>query len=148
MSRVVLSGALTWASPAIVRLTPNCALVAWNSQSGFSKRGDNLTQEEFTKMLGKPEIGYVRRRDGKDESLAYPDISVGPSHIGNILGIRPNRTRSSTSENRFYALQFHHKTLHTPLPVRWPSRIPRLSCYLVEHGSYGRRICPRLEVLL
>ena len=87
-------------------------------------------------MLGKPEIGYVRRRDGKDESLAYPDIPVGLSHFGNILGIRPNRTRSS--ENRFYALQFH-KTLHTPLPVRWPSRIPRLSCYLVEHGLYGSR---------
>ncbi|KAJ6086404.1 hypothetical protein N7467_005318 [Penicillium canescens] len=40
---------------------------------------DNITEEKFTKILGKLEIGYVRRSDGKDLEPSIPEYIVRPT---------------------------------------------------------------------
>lgn len=67
---------------------------------------DKLTEEEFTELLGKPEVGYIRRSDGKDLGAGIPEYIVTPTvpHIGHSFGIKPSRSRQSTSGNRFYTL--------------------------------------------
>ena len=40
---------------------------------------DNVTEETFIEMLGKPEIGYVQRRNGKDLELSVPEYIVKPT---------------------------------------------------------------------
>ncbi|OQE05541.1 hypothetical protein PENVUL_c023G08309 [Penicillium vulpinum] len=64
----------------------------------------NLTEDKFTKMLGNPDIGYVRSRDGKDLESSLPE-----------------RSKSSTLGDRFYILRYLKH--YTPLPVRAPEVI-------------------------
>lgn len=40
---------------------------------------DDLTESEFIKVLGKPEIGHVRRNDGKALEPSVPEYIVRPA---------------------------------------------------------------------
>lgn len=83
---------------------------------------DNLTEREFTEMLGRPEIGYVRRSDGKDLEPGIPEYIVRPTSY---------RTYPWDSTQSIKIIDFGEsflcttvpKTLHTPLPVRAPEVI-------------------------
>ncbi|PGH28484.1 CMGC/SRPK protein kinase [[Emmonsia] crescens] len=83
---------------------------------------DNVTEEGFTEMLGKPEIGYVRRSDGKDLESGIPQYIVRPTSY---------RTHSWNSAQSIKIIDFGEsflptavpQTLHTPLPVRAPEVI-------------------------
>ncbi|KAJ6114186.1 protein kinase [Penicillium capsulatum] len=83
---------------------------------------DNVTEEKFIEMLGKPEIGHVRRRDGKDLEPGIPEYIVKPTSY---------RTHSWDSTQAIKIIDFGEsflrtavpQTLHTPLPVRAPEVI-------------------------
>lgn len=83
---------------------------------------DSLTEEKFTEMLGKPEIGYVRRRDGNDLEPGIPKYIVKATSY---------RTHSWNSTQTIKIIDFGEsflrtavpQTLHTPLPVRAPEVI-------------------------
>ncbi|KAJ5755267.1 protein kinase [Penicillium manginii] len=44
---------------------------------------DNLTEEKFIEILGKPEVGYVQKRDGKFLEAGVPEYVVRPASYGN-----------------------------------------------------------------
>ncbi|KAJ6070587.1 hypothetical protein N7467_011906 [Penicillium canescens] len=83
---------------------------------------NNLTEEKFTEMLGKPEVGYVRRSDGKDLESGIPEYIVRPTSY---------RTHTWNSAQSIKIIDFGEsflhtavpQTLHTPLPVRAPEVI-------------------------
>ncbi|EDN07449.1 conserved hypothetical protein [Histoplasma mississippiense (nom. inval.)] len=83
---------------------------------------DNVTEEGFTEMLGKPEIGYVRRSDGKDLAPGIPEYIVKPTSY---------RTHSWNSAQSIKIIDFGEsflptaipQTLHTPLALRAPEVI-------------------------
>ncbi|KAJ6009042.1 hypothetical protein N7522_004058 [Penicillium canescens] len=83
---------------------------------------DNVTEEKFTEMLGKPEIGYVRRSDGKELEPGIPEYIVRPTSY---------RTHSWNSAQSIKIIDFGEsflptavpRTLHTPLAVRAPEVI-------------------------
>ncbi|OJD15291.1 CMGC protein kinase [Emergomyces pasteurianus Ep9510] len=83
---------------------------------------DNVTEEGFTEMLGKPEIGYVRRSDGKDLEPGIPEYIVKPTSY---------RAHSWNSAQSIKIIDFGEsflptaipQTLHTPLAVRAPEVI-------------------------
>ena len=83
---------------------------------------DKVTEDVFFEILGKPEIGRVQRRDGKDLELGVPEYIVKPTSY---------RTRSWNSTQSIKILDFGESflctavphTLHTPLPVRAPEVI-------------------------
>lgn len=82
----------------------------------------NLTEEEFMKMLGKPDIGLVRRTDGKDLEPGMPKHIVRPTSY---------QTQSWKSVESIKMLDFGEsftqtevpETLHTALCVRAPEVI-------------------------
>ena len=73
-------------------------------------------------MLGKPDIGYVRRTDGKTLEPGIPEYVVRPSLY---------RTHSWNLAQSVKIIDFGEsfvhttipQTLHTPLPVRAPEVI-------------------------
>jgi len=82
---------------------------------------DGLVESEFINVLGKPEIGYVRRNDGKALEPGVPEYIVRPavyrsqswwSHEIKIIDFGESFLQS-----------FAPETLHTPLPVRAPEII-------------------------
>lgn len=83
---------------------------------------DNVTEGQFTEMLGKPDIGYVRRTDGKTLEPGIPEYVVRPSLY---------RTHSWNLAQSVKIIDFGEsfvhttipQTLHTPLPVRAPEVI-------------------------
>ncbi|CAI7610790.1 unnamed protein product [Penicillium palitans] len=83
---------------------------------------DNVTEEQFTEMLGKPDIGYVRRTDGTDLEPGIPEYIVRPSS---------HRTHSWKFSQSIKIIDFGESfvqttiplTLHTPLTVRAPEVI-------------------------
>ncbi|KAF7715949.1 Uncharacterized protein PECH_004628 [Penicillium ucsense] len=80
---------------------------------------DQVTEDVFFEILGKPEIGRVHRRDGKNLELGVPEYIVKPTSY---------RTRSWDSTQSIKIIDFGESflcnaaphTLHTPLPVRAP----------------------------
>ncbi|EFQ98010.1 CMGC protein kinase [Nannizzia gypsea CBS 118893] len=83
---------------------------------------DNVIEEGFTEMLGRPKIGYVRRSDGKDLEPGIPEYIVKPTSY---------RTHSWNSAQSIKIIDFGGsflptavpQTLHTPLAVRAPEVI-------------------------
>ncbi|PGH01512.1 hypothetical protein GX51_05199 [Blastomyces parvus] len=83
---------------------------------------DDWTEENFTEMLGKPEIGYVKRRDGKCLEPGMPKYIVKPTsyrtHSWNLV---------QTVKIIDFGESFLHtavpEALHTPLSVRAPEVI-------------------------
>lgn len=82
---------------------------------------DNMTEENFIEMLGKPEIGYVRRHDCKGLEPGMPEYVVRPTSF---------RMRSSDLSQTIKIIDFGESflarvppTLHTPLAVRAPEII-------------------------
>lgn len=83
---------------------------------------NNVTEEKFTEMLGKPEVGYVRRSDGKDLDPGIPEYIVRPTSYWTHFW---NSAQSIKIID--FGESFLHtavpQTLHTPLPVRAPEVI-------------------------
>jgi serine/threonine protein kinase len=81
-----------------------------------------MTEEEFTEMLGQPEVGYVRRSDGRNLEAGIPEYIVRPTSY---------RTHSWNSAHSIKIIDFGEsflntavpQTLHTPLSVRAPAVI-------------------------
>lgn len=82
-------------------------------------RVDHLSEERFIEMLGKPEIGHVRRQDGKDLAPGMPEYIVKPAS---------HRTHCWDFDQAIKIIDFGEsflstavpRTLHTPLVVRAP----------------------------
>ncbi|KAK9234916.1 CMGC/SRPK protein kinase [Lipomyces kononenkoae] len=87
---------------------------------------DDIPAGEFIEMLGKPEIGHVRRSDGKALEPGIPEYIVRPASSS-------YRTNSWSSSYPIKIIDFGEsflptsvpRTLHTPLPVRAPEVIFR-----------------------
>jgi serine/threonine protein kinase len=83
---------------------------------------DKVSDEAFFEMLGKPGIGRVQRRDGKELELGVPEYIVKPTSY---------RTHSLNSAESIKIIDFGESflctavphMLHTPLPVRAPEVI-------------------------
>lgn len=83
---------------------------------------DDLTEERFTEMLGKPEIGDVQRRDGKCLEPGVPEYIVRPTSY---------RTHCWNQDQAIKIIDFGEsflctavpETLHTPLSLRAPEVI-------------------------
>ncbi|KAJ5413494.1 hypothetical protein N7465_005799 [Penicillium sp. CMV-2018d] len=83
---------------------------------------DNATEQQLTENLRKPEIGHVRRSDGKDLEPGIPRYIVRPTSYW---------MRSRNLAQPIKIVDFGEsflsktvpKTLHTPLPVRAPEVI-------------------------
>lgn len=98
---------------------------------------NHIPEEEFIEMLGKPEIGYVQRKDGKVLDHGMPEYIVRPASY---------RRRSFSPSNAIKIIDFGEsffatappETLHTPLPVRAPESVfgDRLD-YRVDLWSIG-----------
>ncbi|KKA16434.1 hypothetical protein T310_9977, partial [Rasamsonia emersonii CBS 393.64] len=98
---------------------------------------NNISEGEFIEILGKPEIGHVRRSDGKALEPGIPEYIVRPASYW---------THSWPSSNSIKIVDFGEsflhttipQTLHTPLPVRAPEVIfgDRLD-YRVDLWSMG-----------
>lgn len=104
----------------------------------------DLTEDEFMKMLGKPDIGYVQRTDGKDLEPGMPKYIVMPVSY---------QTQSWNIAQSIKILDFGEsfihtevpQTLHTPLCVRAPEVIfkDRID-YRVDLWSMGCMVCERI----
>lgn len=103
-------------------------------------RMDTLLEGEFIEALGKPEIGHVRRNDGKALEVGIPEYIVRPavhrsqswsSREIKIIDLGESFLQSSVPQ-----------TLHAPLPVRAPEIIFRDSLdYRVDLWSTGCMVC-------
>lgn len=111
---------------------------------------DDLTEEEFIKLLGKPELGYIRKTDESGLQLE-PGI---PKYL-----VRPTsyQARSWTSTQPAKIIDFGESflrtavphTLHTPLPVRAPEIIFQDSIdYHVDLWSMGCMVSGIIEGLI
>lgn len=82
---------------------------------------DNIPEETFLGLLGKPEIGQVRRKDGKDieSGIRIPQYIVLPAlyraHLWNST-----QTIKIIDFGECFLRTTFPQTLHTPLPVRAP----------------------------
>ncbi|CAI7677900.1 unnamed protein product [Penicillium manginii] len=83
---------------------------------------DNLTEEKFIEILGKPEVGYVQKRDGKFLEAGVPEYVVRPASYGNNSWILAQDVKIID-----FGESFLHtappETLHTPLSLRAPEVI-------------------------
>ncbi|EKV15731.1 hypothetical protein PDIP_39370 [Penicillium digitatum Pd1] len=83
---------------------------------------DDLTEERFIEMLGKPEVGYVQKRDGKCLEAGVPEYVVKPASY-------ENHSWNLAQDVKIidFGESFLHtappKTLHTPLSLRAPEVI-------------------------
>lgn len=80
------------------------------------------TEETFIKMLGKPEIGYVRRRDGRDLGPYMPGHIVRPTSWG-AYSWKSTQTVKLIDFGESFFSPAAPQTLHTPLSVRAPEVI-------------------------
>ncbi|PYH31167.1 serine protein kinase [Aspergillus neoniger CBS 115656] len=93
------------------------------SQSGLHYTSyDNVPEDEFINLLGKPDIGYVRCNDGGRLGTGIPEYIVRPANIHS-----QSRPLSETIKIVDFGESFQGdgapKTLHTPLVVRAPEVI-------------------------
>ncbi|KAJ5824273.1 hypothetical protein N7447_006613 [Penicillium robsamsonii] len=83
---------------------------------------DDLTEERFIEMLGKPEVGYVQKRDGKCVESGVPEYVVRPASYGNHSWNLAQDVKIID-----FGESFLHtappETLHTPLSLRAPEVI-------------------------
>ncbi|KAA8641520.1 uncharacterized protein ATNIH1004_011656 [Aspergillus tanneri] len=98
---------------------------------------DNVPESEFINMLGKPEIGYVRRKDGKALEPGIPEYIVRPA-LYRGFPWSPSYPIKIVDFGESFLHTTLPKTLHTPLPVRAPEVIfkDRLD-YRVDLWSMG-----------
>ncbi|KAJ5130802.1 uncharacterized protein N7515_006841 [Penicillium bovifimosum] len=83
---------------------------------------DDLAEDRFIGMLGKPEIGYVQRRDGKCLEAGVPEYIVRPaSYRNHSWNLAQNAKIIDFGES--FSLTAVPETLHTPLSVRAPEVI-------------------------
>lgn len=83
---------------------------------------NNATEQQFTEMLGNPEIGHVRRSDGKDLEPGIPRYIVRPT----LCWIHSWNSAQSIKIIDFgesFSDTTVPQTIHTPLPVRAPEVI-------------------------
>jgi serine/threonine-protein kinase SRPK3 len=85
---------------------------------------DDLPEDEVSEKLGKPEIGYVQRKDGKALGLGVPEYIVRlavywPKPFSSLPSIKIVNFGESFLQSSA------PQTLHTPLPVRAPEIIFR-----------------------
>lgn len=83
---------------------------------------DRVTEDAFFEILGKPEIGRVRRRDRKDHELGVPEYIVKPTSYRTRLWNSAQSIKIIDFEESFLCPAVPH-TLHTPLSVRAPEVI-------------------------
>ncbi|PKY05286.1 protein kinase [Aspergillus campestris IBT 28561] len=83
---------------------------------------DSLTEEQFTEMLGNPEIGHVRRTDGKDLEPGIPEYIVRPTSY-QTRSWKPTQSIKIIDFGESFLRTVVPQTLHTPLPVRAPEII-------------------------
>ncbi|KGO77099.1 hypothetical protein PITC_024550 [Penicillium italicum] len=84
---------------------------------------DYMTKEEkFIEMLGKPEIGLVRRSDGKDLETGIPEYIVRSSSFRTHMWNWAQSIKIIDFGESFLYTTVP-QTLHTPLPVRAPEVI-------------------------
>ncbi|KOS47027.1 hypothetical protein ACN38_g1996 [Penicillium nordicum] len=83
---------------------------------------DNETEQQFTEMLRKPEIGHVRRRDGKDLEPGIPRYIVRPTSYWMPSWNSAQSIKIVDFGGSFLGTRVP-QTLHTPLPVRAPEVI-------------------------
>jgi serine/threonine protein kinase len=85
---------------------------------------DDLPEDEVSEKLGKPEIGYVQRNDGKALGLGVPEYIVRlavywPKPFSSLPSIKIVNFGESFLQSSA------PQTLHTPRPVRAPEIIFR-----------------------
>lgn len=83
---------------------------------------DRVTEDAFFEMLGKPEIGRVQRRDGKDHEFGVPEYIVKPTSYRTHLWNSAQSIKIIDLGESFLCPAVPH-TLHTPLSVRAPEVI-------------------------
>lgn len=83
---------------------------------------DKVNENVFFEILGKPEIGHVERRDGKDLERSVPRYVVKPTSYQNFFWNSPQSIKILDFGESFLCTAAPH-TLHTPLPVRAPEVI-------------------------
>lgn len=88
-------------------------------------------------MLGKPETGHVRRRDGKRLEPGIPKYVVKPtSHLNQLRNSAP--TIKIIDFGQSFLPTAVPQTLHTPLPVKAPEVLFKDSFdYRVDLWSMG-----------
>lgn len=98
---------------------------------------NNVSEEDFIKILGKPGIGHVRRSDGKDLEPGVPDYIVRPASYRSHFWPSSNPVKIVGFGESFLPTTIP-QTLHTPLSVRAPEVIfgERLD-YRVDLWSMG-----------
>ncbi|KAI3109579.1 hypothetical protein CBS147333_5564 [Penicillium roqueforti] len=87
---------------------------------------DDLSEERFIRMLGKPDIGYVQKRENCDRKCLEPGI---PEYIVRPASRQTLWNPAQTVKILDFGESFLHttipKTLHTPLSLRAPEVIFR-----------------------
>jgi serine/threonine protein kinase len=83
---------------------------------------DDLSEERFTKMLGKPEIGYVQNRDGKFLEPGVPEYIVRPTSYSTYSWNMAQTVKIIDFGESFLRTTVP-ETLHTPLSLRAPEVI-------------------------
>ena len=108
---------------------------------------DSLSEEEFLKKLGNPEIGSVRRKDGKPLEPGIPEYLVRPTcyPIDLSLSVHPIKI---VDFGESFLSRDDPDTLHTPLAVRAPEVIfgDKLD-HRVDLWSMGCMVSPHTDAV-
>lgn len=108
---------------------------------------DNVPEEEFIQILGKPGVGYVQRRDGKEMELGVPEYIVRPASYRTHCWNSAQTIKIIDFGESFLRSALPH-TLHTPLPVRAPEVIFQDHIdYHVDLWSMGCMVSETTHVL-
>ncbi|CAI7577538.1 unnamed protein product [Penicillium discolor] len=83
---------------------------------------NKVTEQQLTEMLGNPEIGHVRRSDGKDLEPGIPGYIAKPSSYW-IHSWNSTHSIKIIDFGESFSDTIVPQTLHTPLPVRAPEVI-------------------------
>ncbi|OQD84587.1 hypothetical protein PENANT_c012G05075 [Penicillium antarcticum] len=96
---------------------------------------DTLSERCFVDMLGAPEVGKVRRRDGKPVGPSLPEYIV---RAASYQGWTPTQAVKIIDLGESFLNTKAPKTLHTPLPLRAPEVIFQYRVdYRVDLWSLG-----------
>ncbi|KAJ5670347.1 uncharacterized protein N7477_005710 [Penicillium maclennaniae] len=83
---------------------------------------DKVSEEAFFEILGKPEIGRVKRHDEKGLELGVPEYMVKPTSYRTRLWNSAQSIKIIDFRESFECPAVPH-SLHTPLPARAPEVI-------------------------
>jgi serine/threonine-protein kinase SRPK3 len=83
---------------------------------------DSLHEAEFCQKLGKPEVGLVRRDDGKPLDPGMPEYLVRPTSYPIDFSLSSHSIKIVDFGESFLNNGVPN-TLHTPLPIRAPEII-------------------------